>query len=79
MPAAVLWGAGTALGEIPPYAVAYHASVAGGKVSSVEETLAVSARRQHCKFCCVARHAEKGRCCISHSTAVSLTSCTNPG
>lgn len=43
MPAAVLWGAGTAFGEIPPYAVAYHASVAGGKVSVMEESLAVSA------------------------------------
>ena len=41
MPAAILWGAGTALGEIPPYAVAYHASVASGKVSGMEEALAV--------------------------------------
>ena len=41
MPAAMLWGAGTALGEIPPYAVAYHASVASGKVSGMEEALAV--------------------------------------
>jgi hypothetical protein len=37
----MLWGAGTALGEIPPYAVAYHASVASGKVSGMEEALAV--------------------------------------
>lgn len=28
-PAAVLWGAGTALGEIPPYAFSYHAAKAG--------------------------------------------------
>ena len=41
MPAAMLWGAGTALGEVPPYAVAYHASVASGKVSGMEEALAV--------------------------------------
>ena len=41
MPSAVLWGAGTALGEVPPYAVAFHASVAGGKVSSVDKDLQV--------------------------------------
>lgn len=37
----MLWGAGTVLGEIPPYAVAYHASVASGKVSGMEEALEV--------------------------------------
>lgn len=50
MPAAMLWGAGTALGEIPPYAVAYHASVASGKVSGMEEALEVSAPAH---LCCV--------------------------
>ena len=29
LPAAVLWGAGTAVGEIPPYAFSYHATKAG--------------------------------------------------
>lgn len=46
MPAAMLWGAGTALGEIPPYAVAFHAAVASGKVSGMEEALAVRSRRR---------------------------------
>mmetsp|Transcript_1231 Transcript_1231/g.3656 ORF Transcript_1231/g.3656 Transcript_1231/m.3656 type:complete len:454 (+) Transcript_1231:332-1693(+) len=39
LPPAVLWGAGTALGEVPPYAVAFHASVAAGKVSRIEQHL----------------------------------------
>ena len=29
LPAAILWGAGTAMGEIPPYAFSYHATKAG--------------------------------------------------
>ena len=29
LPAAILWGAGTAIGEIPPYAFSYHATRAG--------------------------------------------------
>ena len=29
MPPALLWGAGTAIGEIPPYAFSYHAAKAG--------------------------------------------------
>jgi hypothetical protein len=29
MPAALLWGTGTAIGEIPPYAFSYHAAKAG--------------------------------------------------
>lgn len=29
LPAAMLWGAGTAVGEIPPYAFSYHAAKAG--------------------------------------------------
>ena len=40
-PAAVLWGAGTAIGEIPPYAVAMHAARAGEKNSDVEQMLSV--------------------------------------
>lgn len=31
MGTAILWGAGTALGEIPPYAFSYHAAKAGLK------------------------------------------------
>jgi hypothetical protein len=41
LPAAVLWGAGTAMGEIPPYAVAYHAARAGFKNADVEKFLTV--------------------------------------
>ena len=29
LPAALLWGSGTAIGEIPPYAFSYHAAKAG--------------------------------------------------
>jgi hypothetical protein len=29
MPPALLWGVGTAIGEIPPYAFSYHAAKAG--------------------------------------------------
>jgi len=29
LPAALLWGTGTAIGEIPPYAFSYHAAKAG--------------------------------------------------
>ena len=46
----MLWGAGTALGEIPPYAVAYHASVASGKVSGMEEALAVRPTIHFCRW-----------------------------
>lgn len=34
---AVLWGAGTALGEIPPYAIAYHAAKAGERNAEVNK------------------------------------------
>ena len=37
----MLWGAGTAIGEIPPYAVAMHAARAGEKNSDVEQMLLV--------------------------------------
>jgi hypothetical protein len=42
LPASILWGAGTALGEVPPYAVAFSAAVAADKVSSVEHNLSVT-------------------------------------
>lgn len=41
LPASILWGAGTALGEVPPYAVAFSAAVAADKVSSVEHNLSI--------------------------------------
>lgn len=40
--AAVLWGAGTALGEVPPYAISYHAAKAGIKNAEVEAMLGTS-------------------------------------
>ena len=43
----MLWGAGTAIGEIPPYAVAMHAARAGEKNSDVEQMLLVSLQRVH--------------------------------
>lgn len=39
--AAMLWGAGTALGEVPPYAISYHAAKAGIKNAEVEAMLGV--------------------------------------
>lgn len=41
LPAAILWGTGTALGEIPPYAVAFHAAAAADKVSTMEHDLSI--------------------------------------
>ncbi|KAL4451519.1 hypothetical protein ABPG75_007181 [Micractinium tetrahymenae] len=41
IPTAVLWGAGTALGEIPPYAISYHAAKAGKRSAEVEAMLGV--------------------------------------
>ncbi|PSC74979.1 Vacuole membrane 1 [Micractinium conductrix] len=38
---AVLWGAGTALGEVPPYALAYHTAKAGKRSAEVEAMLGV--------------------------------------
>ena len=35
--AAVLWGAGTALGEIPPYAFSYHAAKAGIRNEEIDQ------------------------------------------
>ena len=40
-PAAMLWGAGTAMGEVPPYAVALHAARAGEKNAVIEKMLSV--------------------------------------
>lgn len=39
-PAAVIWGAGTAAGEIPPYAVSYAAAQSGKKNEDYEDALA---------------------------------------
>lgn len=36
---AVLWGMGTALGEVPPYALSYHAAKAGKRSAEVEAML----------------------------------------
>ena len=43
---AMLWGAGTAVGEVPPYFLSYKAAVAGGRsaaLAEVEESLAAGA------------------------------------
>lgn len=39
----MLWGAGTALGEVPPYALSYHAAKAGKRSAEVEAMLGTSA------------------------------------
>lgn len=36
---AVLWGLGTAIGEIPPYALSYSAALAGKKIHELEDAL----------------------------------------
>lgn len=41
LPTAVLWGMGTALGEVPPYALSYHAAKAGKRSAEVEAMLGV--------------------------------------
>ena len=41
LPAAMLWGAGTAVGEIPPYAFSYHAAKAGMKNEEWDSIFAV--------------------------------------
>ncbi|KAL6503458.1 meiotic spindle pole body protein Kms1 [Orobanche gracilis] len=41
---AILWGLGTALGELPPYFISRAASLSGGKVNTMEE-LDVSSRK----------------------------------
>ncbi|KAL6535312.1 meiotic spindle pole body protein Kms1 [Orobanche minor] len=41
---AILWGIGTALGELPPYFISRAASLSGGKVNTMEE-LDVSSRK----------------------------------
>ena len=38
---ALLWGAGTAAGEIPPYALSYHAAKAGKRNAEVDRLLGV--------------------------------------
>jgi hypothetical protein len=39
LPTAVLWGAGTAVGEVPPYLVSFHAARAGERNAEVEAML----------------------------------------
>ena len=39
LPAAVLWGAGTALGEVPPYAVSYQATKLGRRTAEIDTAL----------------------------------------
>ena len=38
----MLWGAGTAVGEVPPYAITYHATKAGRRSAEVEAMLGVT-------------------------------------
>lgn len=40
----MLWGAGTALGEVPPYAIAYHTAKAGIRNAEVEAMLGVGGK-----------------------------------
>lgn len=44
LPTAMLWGAGTAIGEIPPYLLSYQAAKAGERNSQVEAMLGPAAR-----------------------------------
>ncbi|KDD77071.1 hypothetical protein H632_c27p4 [Helicosporidium sp. ATCC 50920] len=45
LPSAVLWGVGTALGEIPPYAISYHAAKLGQRSAEVEAVLGQAGAR----------------------------------
>lgn len=44
---AMLWGAGTAIGEIPPYLISYSAAMAGEKSEALGEIEASIATSQH--------------------------------
>lgn len=41
VPTAMLWGAGTAMGEIPPYAFSYHATKAGKRNEELDHIFEV--------------------------------------
>ncbi|CAM9649253.1 unnamed protein product, partial [Phaeothamnion confervicola] len=45
-PACFLWGAGTAIGEIPPYAVSYAAKLAGEHVEELDELDSLGSHRE---------------------------------
>ncbi len=44
---AILWGAGTALGEIPPYAFSYHAAKAGKQNEELEKMFGMQSSDAH--------------------------------
>ncbi len=46
-PSAILWGAGTALGEIPPYAFSYHAAKAGKQNEELEKMFGMQSSDAH--------------------------------
>ena len=45
---AILWGGGTAIGEIPPYAFSYHAAKAGHRNDEFDRMFQVGWPGQHC-------------------------------
>ena len=45
LPSAILWGTGTAIGEIPPYAVSFHATKAGQQNDAIDDVF--KAREEH--------------------------------
>ena len=46
VPTAILWGAGTAIGEIPPYAFSYHATKAGKHSEELDSIFEIREMRE---------------------------------
>ena len=63
IPTAMLWGTGTAMGEIPPYAFSYHAAKAGKhneELDSLFEVCALPARLDYSNIDNSAAHLDMG-------------------
>ena len=56
-PAVLLWGIGTAIGEIPPYLMSYHAKIRGGAASAELSERRPSERRPSARWAAAARWA----------------------
>ncbi|XP_039130470.1 vacuole membrane protein KMS1-like [Dioscorea cayenensis subsp. rotundata] len=82
---AILWGLGTALGELPPYFIARAARLSGSKVGSMEELDATSSSGASSEDGIISTLLKKAKCWLfSHSrhlnflTVLALASVPNP-
>ncbi|KAL6526552.1 meiotic spindle pole body protein Kms1 [Orobanche gracilis] len=74
---AILWGLGTALGELPPYFISRAASLSGGKVNAMEQ-LDVSSRKDVGFISSVKRWLLSHAQYLNFFTIVVLASVPNP-